>query len=373
MSTPRNFALVALLVLGAAAPSAHAAGVTSVQSPKRVKAGATAKVVASLDAVDQCRLSAGKASKSVKTAGADRATFTFKVSPTAKPGRFTLTLRCGSTTKRLKVTVTARKGKRGTSTQLIKGTIKVSLRAKPQPPVSATPAPPPVPTATPQPVVPGPGNSFRAVYALAADQAETPGYVAGIVATIDAVNAWFASQTTGGVMPRWIRDPAGAPQVRVVTLARTVSDYESAGGFARMVADLNAAAPLAAPTQKSAVFMEINHPEGACASTSAGIAWMTERTCGIKPISPTTWPADATYVTAHELAHNFGAAGDCAPHSIGGGHVGDDTRDLLYAGAGGRDWNNLILDPGRDDYYGTGNTCDIAKSAFWTLTADPRS
>ena len=33
-----------------------------------------------------------------------------------------------------------------------------------------------------------------------------------------------------------------------------------------------------------------------------------------------------------------------------------------------------MLDPGRDDYYGTRSACgDIATSPFWTVTADPRS
>ena len=108
--------------------------------------------------------------------------------------------------------------------------------------------------------------------------------------------------------------------------------------------------------------METGHPDGACASTQAGVAWMTEKACNIKPVAPTAWPFDATYVTAHELVHVFGAVPDCAPHANGMGHVTDDARDILYAGA--RDFNNLMLGPGRDDYFGTaGSTCvDIASS-----------
>jgi hypothetical protein len=42
----------------------------------------------------------------------------------------------------------------------------------------------------------------------------------------------------------------------------------------------------------------------------------------------------------------------------------DDPRDILYAGR--RDFANLMLDPGRDDYYATGNSCaDISTSALW--------
>jgi hypothetical protein len=142
-----------------------------------------------------------------------------------------------------------------------------------------------------------------------------------------------------------------------------------------MRADLLAAAPLAAPTQKTVVWMEVSDAAGgACGSTSVGISWLPEKSCDIRPVAPTMWPFDGTYLAAHEMVHNFGAVPACAPHSVGGGHVGDDPRDVLYTGARPRDWNNQMLDPGRDDYYGTGSACgDIATSAFWTVTPDPRS
>ncbi len=386
MKTSRTFLLAVLVAVGTAAGSpAFAADVTSVKAPKRVKAGASAQVVASVSAVDSCRLTVGKVSVLAPAAGADRVTFTFTVSRTARPGRYTLTLRCGTIAKRVRMTVTPRKGKRGTSSRIVKGRIKFSVRRAATKQPAPAPGPTPVPTAspTPAPVVPGPGNSFRAVYALAADQAETPGYVAGILATIDAVNGWFATQTIGNVMPRWMRDATWAPQVTVVKLAAPAATYESDGGFERMRSDLRAAAPLAAPTQKSVVWMEVAHPEidygggvkgRPCGVTGAAISWLTEKSCGIRPVAPTSWPADGTYLTAHEMAHNFGAVPDCAPHGGGGGHVNDDPRDLLYSGPLGRDWNNQTLDPGRDDYYGTGTACgDIAKSPFWTVTSDPRS
>ena len=103
-------------------------------------------------------------------------------------------------------------------------------RAAAPPPVPTPPCCKTVPTPTPAPTPPPVEHAFRAVYALAADQAETPGYVAGISATIEAVNGWFATQT-GGVIPRWL------PGVQVVKLARPAAQYEAAGGFARMYED----------------------------------------------------------------------------------------------------------------------------------------
>ena len=133
-----------------------------------------------------------------------------------------------------------------------------------------------------------------------------------------------------------------------------------------MHADLEAVYPLPTASQKSVVWTQTNHPDGACASARAGVAWMTEKTCNIVPVAPTTWPFNASYVTAHELVHLFGAVPDCAPNSDGSGHVTDDARDILFAGA--RDFNNLMLDPGRDDYFGRPGTpaLDIATSPLWT-------
>ena len=61
MHTPRIL-VAAALVLGTAATPAVAADVTAVKAPKRVKAGASAKVVVSVDAVTSCRLTLGKVS-----------------------------------------------------------------------------------------------------------------------------------------------------------------------------------------------------------------------------------------------------------------------------------------------------------------------
>ena len=354
---------LAVVVLALAAPAASAGEVTSVQAPKRVKAGAAAKIVASVKDVASCRLTTKGGTTAASTAGADQVTFAFTVFRNAKPGRHTLTLRCsGAKSKTVRLTVTARKGKRGTSAKLVKGKIRVTVRRAPTP--QPQPTPPccktfPAPTPTPVPTPPPVENAFRAVYALAADQTETPGYVAGITATIEAVNGWFATQT-GGRIPRWLEG------VKVVKLARPASDYESAGGLTRMHADLEAVYPLPTASQKSVVWTQTNHPDGACASARAGVAWMTEKTCNIVPVAPTTWPFNASYVTAHELVHLFGAVPDCAPNSDGSGHVTDDARDILFAGA--RDFNNLVLDAGRDDYFGTnGSTClDIATSPLWT-------
>jgi len=135
-----GFLAAAALIFAVGAPAALAAEVTSVQAPKRVPAGAKAKIVASIKDVASCRLTATGATTAASTSGMDQVTFSFTVSRRAKPGRHTLTLRCaGAKPKSIRLTVTARKGKRGTSTKLVNGKIRVAVRRAATPsPVSRT-------------------------------------------------------------------------------------------------------------------------------------------------------------------------------------------------------------------------------------------
>ena len=67
----------------------------------------------------------------------------------------------------------------------------------------------------------------------------------------------------------------------------------------------------------------------------------------------------------HEVFHVLGAVPECASNRAPLAHVSDDPSDIMYArrnqGAGS------VLDWGRDDYYGHGNSdcLDIAESVVW--------
>ena len=71
------------------------------------------------------------------------------------------------------------------------------------------------------------------------------------------------------------------------------------------------------------------------------------------PVAPTTWPFNASYVTAHELVHLFGAVPDCAPT-----RTARATSPTTPATSCSRapDFDDLMLDAGRDDYFGTNAT-----------------
>jgi hypothetical protein len=244
----------------------------------------------------------------------------------------------------------------------------------------ATPAPGTTSPPTPTPV-PGSGvittpsaakPSFRAIYAVASDQTPSAGKYAAIIASANATNDWFATQTTAGVRPRWVRDSGGAIVVSTVRLPRPAAAYDTAT-FQSVVAELAAAAPTPA-NQKTVLWFDVKSPNG-CGVTGSGLSVIFEAACDIHPATDDVFPYGATYLTAHEMTHNFGAVASCAPHASGGGHVNDDNKDLLYAGNGARDWPNITLDPGHDDYYATGNPAcpGIESSPYWTETSDPLS
>lgn len=112
-----------------------------------------------------------------------------------------------------------------------------------------------------------------------------------------------------------------------------------------------------------AVVMEGNLGSGYCGRTGS-IVFIPIGNCGIGVSDTSMWPSGGTYLMGHELTHMLGAVPSCAPNSDGTGHVSDDNADVLYSGPEMRDWDNLVLDPGNDDYYNHGrdDCTDIADS-----------
>jgi hypothetical protein len=233
----------------------------------------------------------------------------------------------------------------------------------------STDGPPPPPPAQ----GPKPGNSFRAIYAIASDEAAVSGRPAAILTDIKATNGWYGTQTNGNVQPRWMRGADGDPVVTTVNLPNPTAYYDGADAFNHVRSDVLAAAPAAAATQKTVVWIEGGMTVPGCGITGSDFSVLFGARCNIHPSTSDRWPYGGTYLLGHEMTHNFGAVQSCAPHEGGGAHVTDDPRDVLYQGPQPRDWNNQMLDPGHDDYYATGRAdCPgIESSPFWTMTSDP--
>ena len=74
--------------------------------------------------------------------------------------------------------------------------------------------------------------------------------------------------------------------------------------------------------------------------------------------------------------HTLGAVPPRAPHDCAGaddGHTCDNDRDLMYPATDGTPLSGLMLDPGRDDYYGhSGAWLDVQDSP-WLVQLDRQS
>ena len=171
-----------------------------------------------------------------------------------------------------------------------------------------------------------------------------------IATVISEVQWWYRTQTDGR-HPVFRRDTFDI-SVETVILSKTVSELEGYSNQ-RLVEVIRSEGRIAAATP-TLIVLNGRHGSGETAG------WASyERSAVViptlnlvnSPVVVDSWPWEYTYLFAHELAHLLGAVESCAPNEGRGAHVLDDRRDLLYAGPGRRDWSNLILDVGRDDYY----------------------
>ena len=85
---------------------------------------------------------------------------------------------------------------------------------------------------------------------------------------------------------------------------------------------------------------------------------------------------DVAQVATHELLHTLGAVPSQAPHDCAppdDGHTCDNNRDIMYPVTDGTPLPDVLLDPGRDDYYGhSGAWLDVQDSP-WLVQLDHQS
>jgi uncharacterized delta-60 repeat protein len=213
--------------------------------------------------------------------------------------------------------------------------------------------------------LPPPPVELHVAYAVPSDMAHDPSLPAAIRHEVGLVQDWLAGQTGGRRLRS--RMAGGQLLVSMPTLGMTKSEVESAPYLdTSAVEDELRRLGYGQGVEHLAVFIPVNW--GACGQSSGRMAFMFMNACNIYPSAGTrSWPYGSTYLFAHEVIHGLGAVPGCAPHAEPGGHVVDDNRDLLYQGPSQRDWDNLKLDPGRDDYYGHGrpDCLDIATHPIW--------
>ena len=203
------------------------------------------------------------------------------------------------------------------------------------------------------------GIAIQAVYAVPDGEWPVSSRPEGISDAVSAAQTWFRSQTKGR-HPIFERT-AGTIDVKAIRVgpSPTVAEHTNGG---TMAAEIRAMLGLP-PFAPLLIFVEGKF------ETFSACGWKTENyvvvpigNCNIEPESGTTWPYGASYIIGHELTHLLGAATTCAPNHDGTSHVNDDNRDVIWLGPSARDWDNLMLDVGHDDYYmhGRDDCFDIA-------------
>jgi len=191
-------------------------------------------------------------------------------------------------------------------------------------------------------------KAFRLFYVRPAGSAAVPARPAQIVSQVNAARTWFAGQL-GGVAPL-VTGADGVPAVTSVVLPWTQAQISGLADAQQSINDhLDVTYGLAG--QRMVTWLEGTVDESYCGVWDGTSMFLPMDNCGIYPAEGAVFPYNGTYLLVHELTHALGAVPSCAPHFDGTGHVNDDPRDVLYDGPLPRDWDNLMLDPGRDDYY----------------------
>lgn len=215
-------------------------------------------------------------------------------------------------------------------------------------------------------------TTIQAVYAVPSDVSAVAGRVVAAQSSLTAVQGWFASQTLDKSYPVFNR-VGGKIHVQQVTLDRTASQIDAFSSN-EMVSFLHSEEASLTSDSELFVIIEGSQGSGACGYYSSNTVVIPMANCNIYPADNARFPYGMTYLAAHELTHMLGAVRSCAPNYVSGGHLTGDNRDILFTG-GARDWDNLMLDPGHDDYYNHNNDCwDIKNSPLlgtWETNASP--
>lgn len=214
----------------------------------------------------------------------------------------------------------------------------------------------PTAATTPSSTQSPPWTAVQAVYVVPADRTAVAGRTAAITNEVSVVQNWYDGQT-GGRHPVFVKQ-AGAISVLTVNVPQTSAQLDAdADAHETLENAVLAALPGLPSTTALALFYEGKAALNRYCGVEIGrtIVMVFENCGGITPSAASTWPFGMSYLLGHELTHLLGATPSCAPHYTAG-HVNDDRRDVIYQGPLARDWNNLMLDPGRDDYYLHGRT-----------------
>lgn len=214
-------------------------------------------------------------------------------------------------------------------------------------------------------------EQVRVVYATPSDVVADDGFALAIRNEMAVVDTWFKEQADGRA-PKVLKeeDEVVVETRRFDATATELSDRADAVG---LVADAFHDEEGKLPSDELLlVFVPLEFSaQVRCGESGLTIVVVWVGSCGDVPSIESTALDDGVSGTiAHELVHAMGAVASCAPHYGQNGHVVDDPQDIVYdmpAGGEPPAVNDLLLDPGHDDYYDHGNNdCpDIKDHPLW--------
>jgi Divergent InlB B-repeat domain len=228
-------------------------------------------------------------------------------------------------------------------------------------------------TDRPAPVVPGP--TVHLVYAYPADGADRLGQFGTQMQTdAETIDAWWRGQDPSRTVRFDSFAFSCATQVDIsdVRLEFGAAELTPIGGrFQRIVSSL---ASRGFESDYEVYVVYYDGPDeggGVC-----GVGGTSDPSHGqaYALVFPSGCPSEPTAaVAAHELVHALGAVRTPAPHECpppNDGHVCDSNRDLMYPFVDGSPLPALMLDIGRDDYYGANGVGFDVRTSRWLRHLD---
>ena len=225
------------------------------------------------------------------------------------------------------------------------------------------------------------GAQVHVVYAVPSDAEDgNLDRYGDIERSLEAMQHWVGAETG----QRLRLDTAGGRlDVTFLRLPFTAAEGEERG--AALAEDLEAAIRerFGTATDKAYAVYYAGRSGDLCGSASVegrvAVAFVHPEGCSPRAVGAGR-EAASTYeaVMAHQLFHVLGAVPECASDRLEtSAHVGTSVGDLMYAGPEWSGHDEVVIDAGRDNYFGHGRAdCpDIAASEFWepVTTAGPRA
>jgi Divergent InlB B-repeat domain len=218
------------------------------------------------------------------------------------------------------------------------------------------------------------GHTIRVLYVVPSDGADRSAELAPrLWAEVEEIDVWWRTNDSSRALNFDVAPFACGPQVDLQVRRASAGAGQlqpAAGRFSLLRDDILGRAGADILHAKFLVYYDgpVDSPnlcgEGGGSPTGTGIAIVYLQAC---PRSP------ASSVATHELLHALGALRDGAgPNSCPGdsGHVCDSTGDILYPFVQLAPLSSVVLDVGRNDYYGHAQSWFDVQDSLWLRRLD---